>query len=131
MVKKSRKDYLEKIDDKSAEDDERLTAPPRSLATLVYSMLQCRKRIYTHPLDAASIREYTTYLTYLYSTVPIHLHLSSSILWLNNSEKDKNQSVSLKKCFVYFVYFVYIVSKNKMPAKCRVSTDAELGGEGR
>lgn len=27
-------------------------APPRSLAALVYTMLQARKRIYTHPLDA-------------------------------------------------------------------------------
>ncbi|XP_063890989.1 adenylyl cyclase 78C isoform X2 [Helicoverpa armigera] len=30
-------------------------APPRSLAALVYTMLQARKRIYTHPLDTANI----------------------------------------------------------------------------
>uniref|UniRef100_A0A2A4J4W6 adenylate cyclase n=1 Tax=Heliothis virescens TaxID=7102 RepID=A0A2A4J4W6_HELVI len=34
--------------------DERPAVPPRSLAALVYSMLQSRKRIYTHPLDAAA-----------------------------------------------------------------------------
>lgn len=31
-------------------------APPRSLAALVYTMLQARKRIYTHPLDATNLR---------------------------------------------------------------------------
>ncbi|KAH9634450.1 hypothetical protein HF086_008284 [Spodoptera exigua] len=30
-------------------------APPRSLAALVYTMLQARKRIYTHPLDTAAM----------------------------------------------------------------------------
>ncbi|XP_028163982.1 adenylyl cyclase 78C-like [Ostrinia furnacalis] len=30
------------------------SAPPRSLAAIVYTMLQARKRIYTHPLDAAA-----------------------------------------------------------------------------
>ncbi|XP_075980585.1 adenylyl cyclase 78C isoform X3 [Anticarsia gemmatalis] len=30
-------------------------APPRSLAALVYTMLQARKRIYTHPLDSANM----------------------------------------------------------------------------
>ncbi|XP_073948360.1 adenylate cyclase type 8-like [Choristoneura fumiferana] len=30
-------------------------APPRSLAALVYTMLQARKRIYTHPLDATTL----------------------------------------------------------------------------
>ncbi|XP_013196193.2 adenylyl cyclase 78C [Amyelois transitella] len=30
-------------------------APPRSLAAIVYTMLQTRKRIYTHPLDSAAI----------------------------------------------------------------------------
>ncbi|KPJ17814.1 Adenylate cyclase type 8 [Papilio machaon] len=30
-------------------------APPRSLAALVYTMLQARKRIYTHPLDTPAI----------------------------------------------------------------------------
>ncbi|PZC77648.1 hypothetical protein B5X24_HaOG203092 [Helicoverpa armigera] len=34
--------------------DERPAMPPRSLAALVSSMMQSRKRIYTHPLDAAS-----------------------------------------------------------------------------
>lgn len=34
-------------------------APPRSLAALVYTMLQARKRIYTHPLDTASMRTYS------------------------------------------------------------------------
>lgn len=34
-------------------------APPRSLAALVYTMLQARKRIYTHPLDAPTIRKCT------------------------------------------------------------------------
>ena len=33
-------------------------APPRSLAALVYTMLQARKRIYTHPLDTAAVRKY-------------------------------------------------------------------------
>ncbi|XP_026726482.1 adenylate cyclase type 8-like isoform X1 [Trichoplusia ni] len=30
-------------------------APPRSLAALVYTMLQARKRIYTHPLDTTAL----------------------------------------------------------------------------
>ncbi|KAJ8733731.1 hypothetical protein PYW07_014282 [Mythimna separata] len=30
-------------------------APPRSLAALVYTMLQARKRIYTHPLDTTAV----------------------------------------------------------------------------
>ncbi|XP_059049093.1 adenylyl cyclase 78C [Achroia grisella] len=30
-------------------------APPRSLAAIVYTMLQARKRIYTHPLDSAAL----------------------------------------------------------------------------
>lgn len=32
-------------------------APPRSLVALVYTMLQARKRIYTHPLDATAMRK--------------------------------------------------------------------------
>ncbi|XP_063890916.1 adenylyl cyclase 78C [Helicoverpa armigera] len=34
--------------------DDRPAMPPRSLAALVSSMMQSRKRIYTHPLDAAA-----------------------------------------------------------------------------
>ncbi|XP_053601579.1 adenylate cyclase type 8 isoform X2 [Plodia interpunctella] len=32
-----------------------VAAPPRSLAAIVYTMLQTRKRIYTHPLDSTAI----------------------------------------------------------------------------
>ncbi|KAM3960148.1 adenylyl cyclase 78C [Aphomia sociella] len=31
------------------------TVPPRSLAAIVYTMLQARKRIYTHPLDSTAL----------------------------------------------------------------------------
>lgn len=41
-------------------------APPRSLAALVYTMLQARKRIYTHPLDTPAICNFTHIIKLIY-----------------------------------------------------------------
>ncbi|KAJ8733728.1 hypothetical protein PYW07_014279 [Mythimna separata] len=54
VVKKSREKYQDEMN-KLPIPEEKPAAPPRSLAVLVSSMLQSRRRIYTHPLDAASL----------------------------------------------------------------------------
>ncbi|XP_022823732.1 adenylate cyclase type 8-like [Spodoptera litura] len=53
VVKKTREKYEDEMN--ALNLDQKPTAPPRSLAALVYSILQSRRRINTHPLDASSL----------------------------------------------------------------------------
>ncbi|KAJ8735073.1 hypothetical protein PYW08_014323 [Mythimna loreyi] len=55
VVKKSRERYQDELNELHIPEAQKPAAPPRSLAVLVSSMLQSRRRIYTHPLDAASL----------------------------------------------------------------------------
>ncbi|KAH9634449.1 hypothetical protein HF086_008283 [Spodoptera exigua] len=54
VVKKTREKYEDEMN--ALNWDQKPTAPPRSLAALVYSILQSRRRINTHPLDASSMQ---------------------------------------------------------------------------
>ncbi|KAF9824460.1 hypothetical protein SFRURICE_002521, partial [Spodoptera frugiperda] len=53
VVKKTREKYEDEMN--ALNLDQKPTTPPRSLAALVYSILQSRRRINTHPLDASSM----------------------------------------------------------------------------
>lgn len=75
VVKKTREKYEDEMN--ALNLDQKPTTPPRSLAALVYSILQSRRRINTHPLDASSMREYHYHLNYICQTFCFFIILSS------------------------------------------------------
>ncbi|CAH0698741.1 unnamed protein product [Spodoptera exigua] len=94
VVKKTREKYEDEMN--ALNWDQKPTAPPRSLAALVYSILQSRRRINTHPLDASSMPKKTEGVRKIRAvTAPVNSNQISN-LWRPRPRNAKTFSNELE-----------------------------------